>query len=367
MTTTIIDREQLDARIVEFVMNPLVEALGNLTPQAIDSIASDDSDIAKRVRAIREEAEELAYESFFAPDGDNFEATFYLLDFCAPSALTKLSQDINTLAQVWAFSGYLLTQYPEVREDPESAVSDLIYGSGNSWLIAVIKELIGGAKQPPNLAKGAPTPFAEINHVNASSLYETVIVHGTWANYAPWWREQSGQQNFWAYIKQYCQHLFGVGSEFGWSGKNTNPDREQGARDFINWWRTVGEPKSLQVIAHSHGCNVVYLACMMEPRLHVANMVSLGCPARTWYPPPIDTVSGISRIHNIYSRYDIAQLLGSIGGRRGEGRTLADSVHIRNHHIPWENSGTKVVQVGHTDLHEPSVWHNNSLAAKTLL
>jgi len=367
MAPKIIDREQLDAQIVVFVLSPLVDALGNLTPQTINRFASGDSEFANRVRAIQEEAEKLAFQSFFVPEGDGFDASFYLLHFCHPSALNMLSQDIKTEAQAWAFGEYLLTQYPGVRQDPDSALRDLIYDRLNSSVIDAIKKLIGGVKQPPDLAEGAQAPTAAFSNIKASSVYETVIVHGTWANSASWWREQSGHQNFWAYIKQYCSKLFGTGNEFGWSGINSNSDREQGARDFINWWSTVSSLESLQVIAHSHGCNVVYLACAMEPKLHIANMVSLGCPARIWCPPPIDTASGISRIHNIYSRYDISQLLGSIGGRRGEGRTLADSVHIRNHHIAWEDPSTRVVNVGHTDLHEPVVWHNNGLASKTLL
>lgn len=192
-------------------------------------------------------------------------------------------------------------------------------------------------------------------------------MHGTFANSKTWWREQPGQPNFWAYISQYCTGLYGAGKEFFWSGGNSDSDREQGARDFINWWRMVGSPKPLQVIAHSHGCNVVYLACVMEPTLYISNMVSLAGPIRTWYPPPIDVQARISRIHNIYSRFDTVQLLGSIGGRRGEGRTLADSAQITNHHIAWEDPMVRVNSVGHSDLHEPVVWHNNKIAARTLL
>jgi len=252
-------------------------------------------------------------------------------------------------------------------ENPEYVFNDLIGRGPYEEIFATVYALIGGATQPTAEPIESPEFSAAFKSKHHVVFQETVIVHGTGAKSKTWWREQPGQRNFWAYIHKYCTGLFGAGKEFSWSGGNTNSDREQGARDFINWWQTVGAPRPLQVIAHSHGCNVVYLACVMEPKLHISNMVSLGGPVRTWYPPPIDMQARISRIHNIYSRFDTVQLLGSIGGRRGEGRTLADSAQITNYHVAWEDPGVQVKSVGHSDLHEPVVWHNNKIAEKTLL
>jgi hypothetical protein len=362
----LIGREQLIIRLLEFAADPIVDELCNEETETLVRLAADESEVARQVRQMQRRAEALARESFAMADADGVDAARYLLDLCDEPVVQALSSMIDSDLQLWGFSEYLLSRFAAARENLELFFNRRDFGRRHK-LYETISRLVSGALVPQiDLAEqrefeAAAPPEAKVE------LFPTIIVHGTWAASRTWWREQPGQQNFWAYIRGYCSALFGAGGEFTWSGGNNHADREQGARDFINWWNKMGAPRPLQVIAHSHGCNVVYLACVMEPQLHIVNMVSLGAPVRTWYPPPIAMQSRISRIHNIYSRHDAVQPVGSIGGRRGEGRTLADSFQITNHHIPWVDPNVRMVVVGHGDLHDPTMWNNNGLASTALI
>lgn len=201
----------------------------------------------------------------------------------------------------------------------------------------------------------------------AHAKTKTVIVHGTFAATKDWWRD-NGTHNFWDYLHTLpsgvgaALGLVGAGHEFTWSGGNSDSDRRQGAQDFMNWVATEnpGSAYDLQVIAHSHGANVVYHALAMNPGLKLKLMIALGAPVRIEYPPRLDQ---IKRLYNVYSEHDRIQVLGSVGGQRGEGRTLADSSSLTNLHTPYASPKSwGVSAVGHSDLHEKAVWQGNRLA-----
>lgn len=188
---------------------------------------------------------------------------------------------------------------------------------------------------------------------------KTLILHGTWAATGTWWREVPGTANFWAYIKTIVSDLVGAGDEFTWSGANNDAARRTAAYDLLNW-RAAHPEDRLQIIAHSHGCNVVFLAAAMDPEFEIENVVALGTPARIEYPPIF--MRNIKRCHNVYSEHDSVQWAGGMGGRRGEGRTIADSSSSANFHVPyWSPKAWGVRTVDHSDLHEEQVWRNNEL------
>ncbi len=365
MTEVQVDLGVLNKRITEFAQDPLADVLAQLEPGDLDLIAVRDPDLASRLLAAQQRAEALALDAFALNDYDSVEMALYLIDLCPAEALIGLAEIAGSSRQLWALGECLLGRFPDVLDDPDRALGAEA-GSRFDTLLQVISFIALDAPRPRDPDEIEPARTTAPGTPPNVNLYDTVIVHGTYAKSETWWRQQPGDRNFWAYIHDLCPDLYGEGKEFRWSGKNANPEREQGARDFIDWWNSVGAPKSLQVIAHSHGCNVVYLACVMEPRLRIANMVALGGPVRTWYPPPIGS-GRIERLHNVYSRFDPIQIGGSWGGQRGEGRTLADSVNITNYHVPWQNPKTKVLVVQHHHLHEEIVWHDNGLANKTIL
>jgi len=357
----------LEARVAAFVRDPHADMLAAIGPAAAPRVADRDPALAARLIETRQRAEALALDAFAAPDDDAVEASLYLLDWCAPEIVVHLAEQAESDRQRWLLGEYLLGRYPDALESPYSGPLAELPDWKVTVLLEVMHAIAQGASRPADDAEAAAAPGASPQQGRTVNLYETVIVHGTFAKSATWWREQAGTNNFWAYIRQFCPMLYGAGHEFTWSGLNSDTEREQGARDFINWWHGEGAPQPLQVIAHSHGCNVVYIACAMEPKLSVVNLVALGSPVRIEYPPTVAAGSRIQRIHNVYSEYDTIQVLGSLGGRRGEARTLGDGSRITNHHVPWEDPATHLVRVGHGDLHEELVWHGNGLAAKTLL
>lgn len=148
----------------------------------------------------------------------------------------------------------------------------------------------------------------------ASTL--TVIVHGTWAADTDWWRDPRGMgampiDNLWDYLTSSgVTGLVSRADEFTWSGKNSDAARLVGANQFTAWWQRLGKP-GLDVVAHSHGGNVVMRAQAIEPELRVRNLILLGTPARYECPP---CSRQTRRQYNVYSDNDWIQVVGSKGG-----------------------------------------------------
>lgn len=361
-----VDLAELQAHVAAFALDPHAAIIAATDAAALQRLADRDPPLAERLAESRQRAHALAVEAFVTGDEDSIEMAMYLLDWCTPSTVVQVARMAETDTQRWLLAEYLLGRGADALDAPDAEVLAGLDG----WQIERLQELmhaiVRGEPRPAAYRETTSAPAAQPPRGTAVNLRETVIVHGTYAKSATWWREQPGTRNFWAYIRGFCPALYGTGHEFTWSGLNTDSDREQGARDFIDWWNGEGAPPQLQVIAHSHGCNVVYRACAMEPKLAVANLVALGNPVRIEYPPPVGAAR-IQRIHNVYSEFDNTQWLGSLGGQRGEGRTLGDGDHIANHHVPWEDPRTQQVRVGHGDLHEEGAWQGNRLPARTLL
>jgi pimeloyl-ACP methyl ester carboxylesterase len=201
-----------------------------------------------------------------------------------------------------------------------------------------------------------------------SSEKLTVIVHGTFAAGEKWWRDPAGisgkynpNENLWNYLQaQGVSDLAGYGREFAWSGGHTTSDRWDGARDFLRWWFTHGTPR-LDVVAHSHGGNVVMLAQMLEPKLKVETLVMLGTPASFEYVPRLRQVG---KLHNLYSRHDGVQVFGAwISSKRGEGRTQCDNLQVTNWHLAHLAKGSTAVTAKHGDLHHPDFWKAHDLVS----
>ncbi len=364
-TLTRVDRAALDLRIEALVQDPVAEILASLDPDDLGPLAGRNPALALRLAETQQVVETLAVDAFEVSEDDELVLALCLLDLCPPNVVRELAEKVETERQRWMLGEYLLGRFPDILTEPTRILGTRAE-TQHGPLLEVAGFVAQGQSRPLNLEPVAPETAPEARASAPMKLFRTVIVHGTFAKSFNWWRQHDGLRNFWAYIKEHCPALYGTGQEFSWSAENHHRDREQGAREFINWWHTVGAPTPLQVIAHSHGCNVVYLACTMEPRLRIVNMVALGGPVRIWYPPTIGR-GRIERIHNIYSRFDKVQSAGSLGGRRGEGRTLSDSVSVTNIHLPWQHPSVRVETVGHGDLHAETVWRNHGLANITLL
>ena len=183
----------------------------------------------------------------------------------------------------------------------------------------------------------------------------TVIVHGTWAASADWWQD-TGTQNFWAYIKSLTSTLHGGTGAYSWTGANQHADRVFAAHDLVQWC-SAHRVERLQAIAHSHGVNVCFIASQLGLRFE--NLIALACPVRIDYLPDMRNVDSL---FNVFSEYDNVQTpTATLGARRGEGRTLGDSSVLVNRHVPTFTPVNTAQSVGHSDVHEPAVWQGNNL------
>lgn len=172
-----------------------------------------------------------------------------------------------------------------------------------------------------------------------------VIVHGTWAAKKTWWRPGG---DFFSYIDdKEADNL----EPFDWSGGNRHSSRKDAAEKLVKWARERPH-RNLDVIAHSHGGNVCFLASQMG--LKICHLVLLGTPIRLEYIP---NLRNTNMIHNVFSTWDdIQSPVGTKPNPRGEGRTLADTAQTINHRVedPWRDPS-------HSALHSPEVWEEQGL------
>lgn len=178
----------------------------------------------------------------------------------------------------------------------------------------------------------------------------TIIIHGTWAATSTWW-QRSG--NFWNYVNGITGNVYGEKDAFSWSGANDHKERVKAASDLVTW---VGSHPctNLDIIAHSHGGNVSFLATRLG--LKMRKLITLGTPVRLEYLPDL---RNIGMFYNVFSTIDLVQTpAGTFPNRRGEGRTLSDGMTMINQIATDDGHGGRP---GHSALHEPDTWKANHL------
>ncbi len=178
----------------------------------------------------------------------------------------------------------------------------------------------------------------------------TIIVHGTWAATSPWWQKGG---TFWNDLNSHVNDLYSGSNPFSWSGNNSHGDRVAAAQALVNWV-ALNPTSNLRIIAHSHGGNVCFLAGRLGLRIN--KLITLGTPIRLEYLPDLRQMDNL---HNVFSTADMVQTpAGTIPNRRGEGRTLGETLPVLNHRVTDDGAGG---EPGHTDLHEPPTWTANDL------
>lgn len=241
-------------------------------------------------------------------------------NFAASGEVPVFTDRIRQLEQQWR-------DFPELR--------DIVISS-----LQALPRQTPAALGPPPLSGGP-----------GGSQVLTVIVHGTFAANQTWWQQGTG--NFWAYINSKVSNLCGGQGAFSWSGANHHAARVQAGGALVNW-AAKQTYQSLDIIAHSHGGNVCFLASRMG--LKIRKLITLGTPIRTEYPPD---VRQIGTIHNVYSTRDHVQTpTGTLPNRRGEGRSLGDAANVINHRADDDGHGG---QPGHSELHEKDAWIASNL------
>jgi len=135
----------------------------------------------------------------------------------------------------------------------------------------------------------------------------TLVIHGTFASEATWWR--LGSRDHDSFADRLERELSRRGltdtvwkpvlaehfdySSFSWSGQNRHGDRVAGARRLSSNLNelarravaTPSEPMTVNFVAHSHGGNVVLEALRhLKPNVRVGRVVLLGTPLITTRP-----------------------------------------------------------------------------------
>ena len=178
----------------------------------------------------------------------------------------------------------------------------------------------------------------------------TIIIHGTWAATSTWWQRGG---NFWNYVNGITGNVYGGKDAFSWSGANDHKERVKAASDLVTW---VGSHPctNLDIISHSHGGNVSFLATRLG--LKMRKLITLGTPVRLEYLPDL---RNIGMFYNVFSTIDLVQTpAGTFPNRRGEGRTLSDGMTMINQIATDDGHGGRP---GHSELHEPDTWKANHL------
>jgi RHS repeat-associated protein len=174
----------------------------------------------------------------------------------------------------------------------------------------------------------------------------TIVMAGTFAENATW--HEPGTP-----FNQAVSQRFGEDAKvFRWSGDNNKSGRAEAAkqlREFIAKNRKPGEP--LNIVAHSHGGNVVKAYTQLDGAQKINTLINLGTPQRHEYKINPGMVENYI---NVYSRADNIQTTGDTwwqapANRAGRTDPLARNVDVT--HATASPAG-----VGHSELHTPDVF-----------
>jgi len=184
----------------------------------------------------------------------------------------------------------------------------------------------------------------------------TIIVHGAFAEGDTWWRPTG---NFGHYLGEITGDLYSESDFFRWSGGAFHNDRVAGARALVAWAK-AHPAQELDIVSHSHGGNLCFLATQMG--LRIRKLISLATPITLDYLPDLRQI-GI--VHNVISLADIIQGPASFIGasRRFDGKTLGDGKRVINHLATDNGKGERP---SHSQLHSPATWLASLLEPRLL-
>jgi RHS repeat-associated protein len=174
----------------------------------------------------------------------------------------------------------------------------------------------------------------------------TIIVPGTWAGDADWASKGTP-------FNQAVSERFGEEAVvFRWSGGNTTNARAQAAsvlNSFIHSHLHGNEP--LNIVAHSHGGNVVKAYTQLSGSAKIDTLITLGTPQRSDY---VINTSKVDTYINVFSNGDKVQTKGDqwwAAAANSAGRTDPAAVNVDVTHADGNPAG-----VGHSELHTEEVF-----------
>jgi RHS repeat-associated protein len=203
--------------------------------------------------------------------------------------------------------------------------------------------------------------YASGDPINAldSSGRVTIIVHGTLLSGAKAQWAKPGSSFSKAVEKTFSE----TPVDFSWSGGN-NPNARTAAANqlakFINSPKIMARllaGEKLNIVAHSHGGNVVKMYTNMVEARFIDTLVNLGTPQRGDYE--IDR-GKVGRYVNASSEFDQVQVNG--GGHGSWLPMASDRVDRKAQNIDIETSKSPIES--HSDLHTPAAWVQVDAALK---
>ena len=174
-----------------------------------------------------------------------------------------------------------------------------------------------------------------------------------------------------------------------WSGADSDIARQQGAQNFGVYVKNImgnySATEPLNVVCHSHGCNVAALYTQQSDAHQIHNLIGFGQPVLSQY---VDNENRIDNHINVYSTRDMVQRIGGtqtsasaiLGGLLGgipgyvlgqmigfdqgglAGRRVAGAMYNQN--VTKDNRGNPIS--AHKDLYNNKDIWNNSIFDKII-
>jgi hypothetical protein len=168
----------------------------------------------------------------------------------------------------------------------------------------------------------------------------TTIIHGTWAQNSPWWQPGG---DFHTYVLQSVRpDLYSQPDRFGWSGGYSDAARALAASDLVIWVKNHNE-QGLDLITHSHGGNIAFLAT--QNGLDLGELILLSCPVHVpKYQPDMAHIH--KKVVSIRVHFDLV-ILADRGGQR------FNFPGIRENVLP--------IWFDHFATHSPDVWRQHNV------
>jgi RHS repeat-associated protein len=211
-------------------------------------------------------------------------------------------------------------------------MADPIEYSDEGIKLAGGKDLQTFLANPQNLNKYTYCLNNPIRYLDPDGLL-TILIHGTYSS------SNMFKRDFVESVERTFNEQHATVSLL-WSGGNTDRARVEGAQNLANLINKYkfAEGEKLNIVAHSHGGNVTFLASQENLQHKIDNLVTLGTPIREYRP----NMENISKIYNVYAGADYVQIRGGgekniIGQEYGAAsRTLDDATNINvqlNNHL----------------------------------
>ena len=232
------------------------------------------------------------------------------------------------------------------------------YSEHSSELDRLVRILEAGTRSAENLLRSiSPTAlsFAAPDHPRLREMQgiagrpgatgagdTTMLIHGTWAQNSPWWQPGG---DFHTYILQSVRpDLYSKPDRFGWSGGYSDAARTLAATDLVSWVQNHNE-QGLDLITHSHGGNVAFLAT--QNGLDLGELILLSCPVHVpKYQPDMAHVH--KKVVSIRVHFDLV-ILADRGGQRFNFPGITENV------LP--------IWFDHFATHNPDVWRQQNVPA----